>query len=148
MSDFVETFMAQLSDDGYKYTQRRADILAIFDHDEERYFSAKEVQNEIKTTYPKMSFDTIYRNLKLFVDKHFLEEGEVNGEMVFRKHCDPKMGHHHHFICTDCGQAKPIRMCPMEFYQRQLPGYEINDHQFQLFGLCPSCQTKRQVAEA
>lgn len=139
MTDFVNESMTKLSNKGYKYTQRRADLLALFDEDENRYFSAKEVQQRIKVVYPKMSFDTIYRNLKLFTEEQMLEETELDGEMMFRKHCDPEIGHHHHFICHNCGKALPVETCPLDFYERQLPGVQIEEHQFQLIGLCAEC---------
>lgn len=140
MTNFVEYSMHKLTESGLKYTKRRADLLAVFDTDDTRFISAKMVQKRIAETYPSMSFDTIYRNLKLFTEHEFLEESEVNGEMTFRKHCNPNMGHHHHFICQNCGKTAPLKMCPLDFFEAQLPGYDINDHIFELQGICASCK--------
>ena len=98
MSEFVKNAMNQLNDLGYKYTQRRADMLAVFDQDINHFKSAKDVQQAMKKDHPNISFDTIYRNLRLFTDYDLLEENEIDGEMVFRQHCDPILGHHHHFV--------------------------------------------------
>ncbi len=139
MTNFVTESMDELKDAGYKYTQRRADLLAAFDQAEGQYLTAKEVQQTMEDKHPGMSFDTIYRNLKLFSDFHFLEETDVNGEMLFRKHCDPEIGHHHHFICENCGRAFPLEMCPLDFFSDQVPGAEIHSHDFKIMGLCADC---------
>ncbi|WP_195851123.1 Fur family transcriptional regulator [Aerococcus tenax] len=146
MSEFVKNAMNQLNDLGYKYTQRRADMLAVFDQDINHFKSAKDVQQAMKKGHPNISFDTIYRNLRLFTDYDLLEENEIDGEMVFRQHCDPILGHHHHFVCNHCGKTVPVRLGDLSYYSQQLPGYEINGHSFQLFGLCPDClaESKKQ----
>lgn len=140
--NFVEESMKTLNDHGYKYTRRRADMLSVFDEDQEHFLTAKVVQQRLNQRYPGMSFDTIYRNLKLFEDYHLLESSEVNGEMVFRKHCDPQIGHHHHFICTNCGRTVSLDMCPLDYFEAQLPGFEIKNHKFELQGLCDRCAKK------
>lgn len=141
MLDFVDQSMAALTEAGYKFTQRRADLLAIFDTYDTHFISAKTVQKHIAEKYPSMSFDTIYRNLKLFTEHNFLEATEVNGEMMYRKHCNPHIGHHHHFICQNCGKTVPLKMCPLDYFEKQLPGYKINEHVFELQGLCAECKT-------
>lgn len=139
---FVKDSMAVLNNKGYKYTKKREDMLSLFDVDDKHFLNAKTVQERLSDQYPGMSFDTIYRNLKLFESCQFLESSEVNGEMVFRKHCNPHLGHHHHFICKQCGKTVPLEMCPLEFFEAQLPGYEIQEHVFELQGICADCKKK------
>ena len=138
--NFVDESIQVLHEAGFKYTKKRADMLNVFDEEGAYFLSAKEVQQRLENLYPGISFDTIYRNLKLFEDHHFLETSEVNGEMVFRKHCDPHLGHHHHFICINCGKSIPINSCHMTFFADQLPGCEIVNHTIELQGLCSECQ--------
>ncbi len=137
---FVDESMQVLHKEGYKYTKKRADMLQVFDGEGEYFLNAKEVQQRLEAQYPGISFDTIYRNLKLFEEHHFLEASEVNGEMVFRKHCNPQLGHHHHFICINCGKTLPINSCPMTFFAEQLPDCKIMSHTIELQGLCSECQ--------
>lgn len=133
----VENAIRILKDNGYKYTDKRKQILNYFDQ-ENRYSSAKEVQKNLKITFPNISYDTIYRNLYTFVDLEIVEETELNGEKLFRLSCSHS-GHHHHFICTICGKTKAIEMCPMNFFENQLEGYQIESHRFEIFGTCEAC---------
>ncbi|MCU9613893.1 transcriptional repressor [Caldibacillus lycopersici] len=126
-----------LKDKGYKYTGKRVDMLEFFaDHD--RYMTAKEVLEGMKTTYPNLSFDTIYRNLSLFADLGILETTELSGEKHFRFLCS-REHHHHHFICLHCGKTKEIDTCPMISLDGELDGYTISGHKFEIYGYCNQC---------
>lgn len=133
----VENAIGILKDNGYKYTDKRERILSYFNQ-ENRYITAKEVQQTLKVKYPNISYDTIYRNLYTFVELDIVEETELNGEKLFRLNCSHS-GHHHHFICTVCGKTKRIEMCPMNFFEDQLNGCQINSHRFEIFGQCEHC---------
>lgn len=127
-----------LKESGYKTTGKRQRILEILYH-EDKYLSAKEVQGRLKETFPNISQDTIYRNLHTFVDLNVLEETELEGEKLFRSNCEVH-GHHHHFICTECGKTKELEMCPLDEFESQLLGCEVTSHRFELFGKCDDCQ--------
>lgn len=137
----VEKAIETLKRNGYKYTDKREQILSIFAN-ENRYLPAKDVHVLLKESYPTISYDTIYRNLYTFVGLDVLEETELNGEKMFRFGCVHE-GHHHHFICTTCGMTKNIEMCPMNFFEEQLTGCEIDSHRFEIFGKCEKCSKKR-----
>jgi Fur family zinc uptake transcriptional regulator len=139
----VEKAIDILKENGYKYTDKRAQMLSIF-VSEDRYLPAKEVHMLLKKIYPTISYDTIYRNLYTFVELGVLEETELNGEKMFRFGC-MHQGHHHHFICTTCGMTKNIEMCPMNFFEEQLNGCEIESHRFEIFGKCKNCSTKTDL---
>lgn len=122
---------------GYKTTGKRQKILEVL-YLEDKYLSAKEVQDRLKETFPAISQDTIYRNLHTFVDLNVLEETELQGEKLFRSNCEVH-GHHHHFICTECGKTKELEMCPLDQFENQLLGCEVTSHRFELFGKCDKC---------
>ena len=76
--------------------------------------------------------------LSTFCGLGILEETELTGEKHFRMQCEADH-HHHHFICMSCGNIKEITFCPMEVFQNAIPGYEIENHKFEIYGNCPSC---------
>ncbi|WP_027108476.1 Fur family transcriptional regulator [Lacticigenium naphthae] len=131
----------RLKQNGYKLTEKREKLLELFSN-ESKSLSAKDVQTELKKAYPNISQDTIYRNLHTFVELNLLEETELKGEKLFRYKCDTSH-HHHHFICTNCGETKALEICPLDFFEGQLPGCTITDHRFELFGICDKCQSKK-----
>ncbi|WP_042142913.1 Fur family transcriptional regulator [Paucisalibacillus sp. EB02] len=126
-----------LKNKGFKATGKRKDILTYFES-VDGYRTAKDLIQHLEETYEGISFDTIYRNLHLYSEVGILETTELNGEKHFRMNCTHH--HHHHFICKDCGKTKEIEICPMEEVKRTLSNYEIEDHKFEIYGLCPSCQ--------
>ncbi len=126
-----------LKENGYKQTKQRERLIDIF-LDKDQYMPVKDVLKEFQEDFPSASYNTVYRNLYTLVDLNILESTLLNGEQQFRLHCDIS-GHHHHFICTKCGTTSPIEVCPMEDVNASLPGYQINNHKFEVYGLCPEC---------
>lgn len=127
-----------LNKQGFKTTKRRIDILDFFDG-EDRYRTAKDLNEFMGNKYPGISFDTVYRNLHLYDDIGILEVTEFNGEKQFRMKCVSH--HHHHFICNKCGKTTEIDVCPMVEVEQSLQDYLIEDHKFEIYGICPLCQT-------
>jgi len=128
-----------VKDSGYKLTDKRGNMLEIF-ADHNKYLTAKEILELMQSLYPRVSFDTIYRNLSLFLELEILEATELAGEKHFRYTCGKDEGHHHHFICLKCGRSKSIDACPMMYVTEDLQGYEIADHKFEIYGKCPECK--------
>ncbi|PAV28656.1 transcriptional repressor [Virgibacillus profundi] len=127
-----------LKEKGYKTTGKRKEILAYFEK-ADGYRTAKDLIQFMESRYKGISFDTVYRNLHLYNKVGILETTELNGEKQFRMNCTHH--HHHHFICNDCGKTKKIEVCPMDEVQNTLAEYAIEGHKFEIYGLCPVCQS-------
>ncbi|WP_345243839.1 Fur family transcriptional regulator [Pontibacillus salipaludis] len=129
--------LEELKEKGHKYTDKREDLLRFF-YEQNGYRTARDVKIMMEDKYPGISFDTIYRNLHLFVDLGLLEVTELEGEKHFRMKCESK--HHHHFICLDCGKTKEIHTCPMQQVSGELQDYSVENHKFEIYGKCPACK--------
>jgi Fur family ferric uptake transcriptional regulator len=67
---------------------------------------------------------------------------DQSGEMLFRA-CQNQL-HHHHLVCRICGAAEELHADEIESWANGLAtkyGYTNADHQVEIFGVCPNCQT-------
>lgn len=133
----IEKALTILKDAGYKYTDKREFILTYFSK-EDRYRTAKDLLNYMESYFEGISFDTIYRNLNLFDELGILESTELDGEKHYQISCAEH--HHHHFICRTCGATQEIEDCPMNHLPKSLDNFIVEDHKFEIYGLCPACR--------
>ncbi|MYL48278.1 transcriptional repressor [Halobacillus litoralis] len=131
----LQTAIHTLKEKGYKRTKQRERMLKIF-IDQHHYLAAKDVIRDIQQYFPGVSYATVYKNLYLLTEEKLLETIEMNREKHFRL---ARPGHKHLFICKACRETKDIDLCPMELIKNDLEGYVIENHKFEVYGICPQC---------
>ncbi len=141
MSDYNlgHEMLATMSRNGWRITDQRRTLAQIFSNNE-GYLSPKDVYDEMSLKYPSMSFDTVYRNLRMLSEMGVLEQFYfIDGGLKFKGSCLDH--HHHHLICVNCEKTLTFEYCPME-QQMTLPGhYKILNHRFEVYGICEECQS-------
>lgn len=134
----VQEMLTMMANNGWRITDQRKTLAHIFaSHD--GYLSPKDVYDQMCVQYPGVSFDTVYRNLRMLSEMGILEQFYfMEGGLKFKANC--LSHHHHHLICIQCEKTLTFEYCPMDKLN-ELPGdYKIVNHRFEIYGICGSCQ--------
>jgi Fur family ferric uptake transcriptional regulator len=132
------TIIERLRLSGHRVTaSRRAALEAIAASDD--HFSVADVQQRL----PTVGRATLFRTIKLLVDldllcRVLLEDGSLRYRLSRRP-----AHHHHHLVCTVCGDVEDFADCDLAALSRELTrrtAYEIRGHWLEMYGLCPACR--------
>ena len=138
----IEEITAILSSKGLRVTDQRKTLAKLFAEDQ-GYLSPKDVYEYMGKIYTGLSFDTVYRNLRVMEELGVLEQIMFEDGVKFKLHCREEH-HHHHLICLQCGKTYPITYCPME--QTAVPEeFKVVRHKFEVFGYCASCSLEEEA---
>jgi Fe2+ or Zn2+ uptake regulation protein len=124
-----------LRDHGYKITAPRARVLERLAGREDN-FTAEELAAELAP----VGRATVYRTLKLLVDKSLVCRVVMGDGSVAYRMSDQM--HHHHLVCVGCGATRDIERCDVDEVVANVhaaSGYEIVGHRIEVYGFCPDC---------
>lgn len=135
-----QEIIAAMTRSGWRVTEQRRTLAQIFAK-QDSYLSPKDVYDQMSVKYPSVSFDTVYRNLRMMSEMGVLEQFYfMDGGLKFKSSCTEH--HHHHLICVNCEKTLSFDYCPMD-EKLSLPGnYQILNHRFEVYGLCEECQKR------
>ncbi|OUS77487.1 transcriptional repressor [Paenibacillus sp. MY03] len=140
----VEEIVGRMSSQGLRVTDQRKTLAKLF-ADSPGYLSPKDVYEYMCKKYSGLSFDTVYRNLRVMEELGVLEQVVFEEGVKFKLHCR-EHEHHHHLICLQCGLTYPITYCPME--QTVVPDeFRVVKHKFEVFGYCKTCVQEDAAAQ-
>tara|TARA_B110000438_G_C15707463_1_gene603819 strand:+ start:482 stop:892 length:411 start_codon:yes stop_codon:yes gene_type:complete len=120
-------------------------VIALF-NSRKKPITAISILKKLKEKELSPNLSTIYRILNKLIDKKFINEIKTNSKESYYEKNQKK--HHHHFICNICKVISCLKSC---FIQTQkinlsnlLPNknYEIQSHDFNIYGTCDNCATK------
>ena len=95
----------------------------------------------VRTTLPKISLGTVYRNLSVLKDEGMVRE--IYGSDR-RAHYDAVTTQHAHFICSECGSISDVHNLPECDLRaaKELVGCEVTEQRIEFVGVCPRCQRR------
>ncbi|CAG5080535.1 Fur family transcriptional regulator [Parvicella tangerina] len=130
-----------LKSKGVRKTAFRAEVLELFASS-----NAAVDMESIEAHLGKFDRITLYRTMKTFLEKGLIHEINIGGEKKYGL-CDHECGedhtHHHdhvHFHCEDCKEVFCLEISA--FPDLEIPGYEIEEMEIQLKGICERCKKK------
>ena len=135
----------ELKEHGLKATVPRLKILELMEQSKIRHFSAEDIYRYLLKGNVELGLATVYRVLTQFesagiVIRHNFEEGHS----VFELAADE---HHDHIVCVRCGKVEEFHDDEIEQRQNVIAkklGFELTDHNLNMYGLCPSCKQDYQ----
>ena len=87
---------------------------------------------------------TIYRSMHLLVKMGMVKRFDFgDGVARFELVTADAHAHHHHLICTCCGEVEEVDDCFAEELERRVAvshGFQSVTHKLEFFGICPECQ--------
>jgi len=98
----------------------------------------KEILERARDQAPALGLATVYRSLKRLQEERRIKLVEIPGKSPRYESAD--RGHHHHFVCQDCGSVIDLKGCVGNLQKMVPSGYRIESHEITLFGHCDSCQ--------
>jgi len=141
----IQDMITIMSRSGWRITDQRRTLAKIF-ADADGFLSPKDVYDQMKGKYPGVSFDTVYRNLRMLSEMGALEQFYfMEGGLKFKGSCISH--HHHHLICMDCEKTVTFDYCPMEVSIELPQSFKIVNHRFEIYGICEACQEERRDGE-
>lgn len=141
----IEQIVRQMSEKGLRITEQRRTLAQLFS-DVPGYLTPKDVYDHMQRVYPGLSFDTVYRNLRVMQELGVVEQFMFEEGVKFRLSCE-EPDHHHHMICLQCEKTLPIRSCPMP--ETAVPGgFKVVRHKFEVYGYCAECSDAGETASS
>lgn len=132
----TDEIIQKLSGQGLRVTDQRKTLARLF-AESSGYLAPKDVYDYMGQYYSGLSFDTVYRNLRVMEELGVLEQVMFEEGVKFKLHCR-EHDHHHHMICLQCGKTYPITFCPMDMTQAP-DQFQVVKHKFEVFGYCKDC---------
>lgn len=131
---------------GVRNTRQRAAVVSVL-RQMDNFESAKGIYQALLQQGYKVGLTTVYRTLQSLADIHEVDTLNMsNGETLYR-HC--KQGsHHHHLVCTECGNTQEIEGGPVESWAQEVAtqfGYSLTSHDAEVYGQCPECHDAKST---
>lgn len=142
-----EDFKKIIRSMGLKITDQRLMIINCLHDSEaksgERHVTAQELFEKVSKRDANIGFATVYRFLRDLADKQFVTEVRMGGQPS--RYELSTRDHHDHLTCTKCGKICEFENKKIEKLQVQVAeyfGFKLTNHILELYGVCPSCQSK------
>jgi len=128
----MENLLSLVKESGAKITNPRKLILEKLS-ETNKPLTLKEIHEECIS----IDFASVYRSIKLFYELGIVNEinfadNKIRYELTNKKH-------HHHIICSECGEIKELPICILSEIEK-LTDFTITKHNFEFMGLCPKCK--------
>jgi Fe2+/Zn2+ uptake regulation proteins len=137
----VPTIQSRIRQNKYKITPQRQAVLKVLSAATQP-LSPSEVHELVQAAKPSTGMATVYRSLQLLSELGLVCELHTAGNChrYLLRRID---SHHHHLICSGCGQVIHVEGCGLKEITENLSrqtGFAIDAHLLEFIGRCRNCQ--------
>lgn len=143
-ADCCDDALERLRKCGFKLTPQRRAVLGLFCCGSE-HLTAQQAHEALRTHEPDVGLVTVYRALELFTSVGILDKVNFSDGVDRYERCLGASGHHHHLVCTGCGQVIEFGDCVVRSMEQELEkmsGFRIDGHWLELTGQCGECRKR------
>ena len=142
MQEKVKVLTDLLEAEGHRLTAARQ-VIAETMVNSRRHCSADELVDLVRERTPGVGRMTVYRTLDLFcrlglVRPFYQGSGAAHYALM-------DSGHHHHLICSSCGQIIEVDDCVLERITEERIGerfnFDVQGHLLEFYGTCEQCRS-------
>ena len=137
--------MSSLKQRGYRATPQRMALLKIIAASEE-HPSATQIYERMQEQFPTTTLGTVYKTLTLLKEMGEVLELEFSGAENRYDGNNPYP--HLHLLCVQCRRIVDPKVDLLSHLPTQVAkktGFQITGQRFDLYGLCPDCQSKART---
>lgn len=126
----------QIKDKGHRMTQVRSRLIELFSSSDHKLFTAAEL---LKILPKGVNKTTVYRELEFLMREKLIRQvlfpdGVARYEL---------MDHHHHLICTTCGETTMVNISEdldeQISKQAKKAQFVVESHSLEFLGRCKNC---------
>jgi Fur family peroxide stress response transcriptional regulator len=142
----LDQILNKVKKHGYSLTPQRYEIIRIL-AESKNHPSAVDVYSRVKSVYPMISLNTVYKNIAML-----LEINEVREIKSFQSavRYDGDVSPHAHIICRSCKEIIDLQvyddsndeMTEIYINPKLKKEYNITGYNVEFFGLCNNCKNK------
>ncbi len=140
-NELLQAVQVKLRRYGYRLTRPRVCILEYLVR-AGGHPGIREIHAAAGAEHPNMGMATVYRTVDLLVRVGVLRPLVLNGGPV-RYEIRRPGDHHHHLVCTGCGQVMEFGSCNFQHIAAEVESvtrFRIREHTLEAYGLCPRCR--------
>jgi len=134
--------MEHYRENGFKLTPQRLAIMKCLEGNK-NHPSADDIYQDVRKTFPTMSFATVYNNLEALRAKGRISSLSIDPE---RRRYDPDTSCHHHLICLKCKKVVDVYAdFNVRVPDEQKTAFEVLGSHIEFYGTCSECKKEEGI---
>ncbi|UZQ82331.1 transcriptional repressor [Thermoanaerobacter sp. RKWS2] len=142
-NDLMSLIIKTLKANGLKITEKRQILIEVFLKSPNIHFDFDTLLEEVRKEWPHYGVATLYRNLRIFVDKGILSENIIGNKKYYELKMFNKKKIHAHLICKYCGSIDEYYSPNLVKYIKMIDkkyDFDVYYGELNFYGICSNCK--------